>query len=247
MLGTQEQGSRFFLPLMGLPPFPWGVPAGVPKCGAAPGNLFQDFVPEHIFIGNTPSEQRRTAAHRGGCAPCSPPVSSPAAPGCPSAHCCRCGAGWPVPCRSTRTRSPYWTRRPFLLQAAEVGAGEEVAAFEEVHLRPAFRQQGVQVLPHQPLALIGLHGFPLLIFGQRVHFGREVELLTLPHIHEGLRPDLEDLLVGQVPGLLLPAAGGLDRPEAAVAGGVPQIAGLGVGGTEEHALTQMGRLPKAAR
>ena len=51
-------------------------------------------------------------------------------------------------------------------------------------------QQGVQVLPHQPLALIGLHGFPLLIFGQRVHFGREVELLTLPHIHEGFRPDL---------------------------------------------------------
>ena len=80
--------------------------------------------------------------------------------------------------------------RPLLLQTAEVGAGEEVAAFKEVHLRPAFRQQGVQVLPHQPLALIGLHGFPLLIFGQRVHFGREVELLTLPHIHEGFRPDL---------------------------------------------------------
>ena len=51
--------------------------------------------------------------------------------------------------------------------------------------------------------------------------------------------------MGQVPGLLLPAAGGLDRPEAAVAGGVPQIAGLGVGGTEEHALTQMGRGPFA--
>ena len=61
--------------------------------------------------------------------------------------------------------------RPLLLQTAEVGAGEEVAAFKEVHLRPAFRQQGVQILPHQPLALIGLHGFPLLIFGQRVHFG----------------------------------------------------------------------------
>ncbi len=51
--------------------------------------------------------------------------------------------------------------------------------------------------------------------------------------------------MGQVPGLLLPAAGGLDRPEAAVAGGVPQIAGLGVGGAEEHALTQMGRGPFA--
>ena len=51
--------------------------------------------------------------------------------------------------------------------------------------------------------------------------------------------------MGQVPGLLLPAAGGLDRPEAAVAGGVPQIAGLGVGGTEEHALTQMGCGPFA--
>ena len=103
--------------------------------------------------------------------------------------------------------------RPLLLQTAEVGAGEEVAAFKEVHLRPAFRQKGVHIFPHQPLALIGLHGFPLLILGQRVHFGREVELLTLPHIHESFRPDLEDLLVGQVPGLLLPAAGGLDRPD----------------------------------
>ena len=51
--------------------------------------------------------------------------------------------------------------------------------------------------------------------------------------------------MGQVPGLLLSAAGGLDRPEAAVTGGVPQIAGLGVGGAEEHALTQMGRGPFA--
>ena len=137
--------------------------------------------------------------------------------------------------------------RPLFLQVAEVGAGEEIAAFKEVHLRPAFRQKGVHIFPHQPLALIGLHGFPLLILGQRVHFGREVELLTLPHIHESFRPDLEDLLVGQVPGLLLSAAGGLDRPEAAVAGGVPQIPGLGVSGAEEHALAQMGRGPFAER
>ena len=37
----------------------------------------------------------------------------------------------------------------------------------------------------------------------------------------------------------------LDRPEAAVSGGVPQIAGLGVGGAEEHALAQMRRRPFA--
>ena len=37
----------------------------------------------------------------------------------------------------------------------------------------------------------------------------------------------------------------LDRPEAAVSGGVPQIAGLGVGGAEEHALAQMRRRPLA--
>ena len=53
--------------------------------------------------------------------------------------------------------------------------------------------------------------------------------------------------MGQVPGLLLSAAGGLDRPEAAVAGGVPQIPGLGVSGAEEHALAQMGRGPFAER
>ena len=46
MLGTQEQGSRFSLPLMGLPPFPWGVPARVPECGAVPRNLFPKFVPK---------------------------------------------------------------------------------------------------------------------------------------------------------------------------------------------------------
>src|SRR5699024_11318175 len=34
--------------------------------------------------------------------------------------------------------------RTLFLQTAEIGAGEEIAAFKEVHLRPAFRQQGVQ-------------------------------------------------------------------------------------------------------
>ena len=34
------------MPLMGLPPFPWGVPARVPECGAVPRNLFPKFVPK---------------------------------------------------------------------------------------------------------------------------------------------------------------------------------------------------------
>ena len=137
--------------------------------------------------------------------------------------------------------------RTLLLQTAEVGTGEEIAAFKEVHLRPEFRQQGVQILPYQSLALIGLHGFPLLVLGQRIHFGGQVELLSLADIYQGFRPDLEDFLVGQVPGLLFSAAGGLDRPEAAVSGGIPQIAGLGVGGAKEHALAQMWCSPFSER
>ena len=39
--------------------------------------------------------------------------------------------------------------------------------------------------------------------------------------------------------------GCLDRPETAVSGGVPQIAGLSVGGAEEHALAQVRRRPFA--
>lgn len=220
---------------------------------AAPGNLFPKFVPERLFIGNTPSEQRRTAARRGGCAPCSPPVSSQPRQDTRQLIAVSATQVGPFLAEALGTRSPGWTHwcaspSPFPASCRSRSRQRKLRRSKRSTSaqRPA---KGVHIFPHQPLALIGLHGFPLLILGQRVHFGREVELLTLPHIHESFRPDLEDLLVGQVPGLLLSAAGGLDRPEAAVAGGVPQIPGLGVSGAEEHALAQMGRgrLPNAAR
>lgn len=60
-------------------------------------------------------------------------------------------------------------------------------------------------------------------------------------IHQHLGPDLLDLLVSEVPGLLFAVAGCAYRPEATVAGGVAQVAAFSVGGAEEHALTQVRR------
>ena len=176
------------------------------------------------------------------------PVSSPAERGCPSARCCRCGAGWPVPCRSTRTRSPCWTRwraGRYLSPADRRSRSRRGnCGVQRGPSPPSVPATGVQILPHQPLALIGLHGFPLLIFGQRVHFGREIELLTLPHIHESFRPDLEDLLVVRFQDCFFPLPGVLTGQKRRLPV-VPADSGLGVGGAKEHALTQMGRGPFA--
>ena len=126
-----------------------------------------------------------------------------------------------------------------LLGIAEVAACEEVAALEDVHAVPILREQRVEIQPDKPFTLVGLHCLPLFSLGQGFQFGAQIELLALLHIHQRFRPDLADELRGQIPGVLDARTRRLDRPEAAVSGGVPQIAGLGVGGAEEHALAQV--------
>ena len=162
------------MPLMGLPPFPWGVPAGVPKCGAVPGNLFPDFV-LNVFSLGTPLRNKNVLRPIEG----NPDLvirPFPAQPSEDARQLVAVGAAQVGPFLAEALAPDLHVghagalHRTLLLQTAEIGAGEEIAAFKEVHLRPAFRQQGVQILPHQPLALIGLHGFPLLVLGQRVHF-----------------------------------------------------------------------------
>ncbi len=129
--------------------------------------------------------------------------------------------------------------RSVLLGIAKVAAGEEIAALEDVHAIPILREQRVEIQTDKPFTLVGLHSFPLFSFRQSLQLGTQIELLALLHIHQCFCPNLADKLRGQIPGVLDARTGRLDRPEAAVSGGIPQIAGLGVGGAEEHALTQV--------
>ena len=69
----------------------------------------------------------------------------------------------------------------------------------------------------------------------------EVDLLAAVHVIERFRPDLTDLRLRQLPGVLIAGTRRFHRPEPAVARGVPQIARLFVGCAEEHALPQMRR------
>src|SRR5699024_11756787 len=50
-----------------------------------------------------------------------------------------------------------------------------------------------------------------------------------------------DVCSSDLPGVFCAAARRFDRPEPAVARGVPQIAGLGVGGAKEDTLSRMRR------
>ena len=72
-----------------------------------------------------------------------------------------------------------------------------------------------------------------------------MQLLAVLHKHQHLRPDLADIFMGELPGVLCAAARRFDRPEPTVARGVPQVAGLGVGGAKEDALPWMRRCPSA--
>ena len=74
-----------------------------------------------------------------------------------------------------------------------------------------------------------------------------MQFFAVLHKHQHLRPDLADVLLGEFPGVLCAAARRFDRPEPAVACGVPQIAGLGVGGAKEDTLSRMRRRTSAER
>ena len=126
-----------------------------------------------------------------------------------------------------------------LLGIAEVAAGEEIAALEDVHAVPILWEQCVEIQTDKTFTLVGLHCLPLLSLRQSFQFGAQIELLALLHIHQCFRPNLADQLRGKIPGVFDARTGRLDRPEAAVSGGITQITGLGVGGAEEHALAQV--------
>ena len=63
-----------------------------------------------------------------------------------------------------------------------------------------------------------------------------MQLFAVLYKHQHLRPDLADILGGKFPGVFYAAARRFDRPEPAVTRGIPQIAGLGIGGAKEDTL-----------
>ena len=230
--------------------------SNVPSRCAFSRNSFRRMVGTVFFIWNTPWERRHTAVRRAGCAFCCPAVIPaqirgkdggqlvavrPADIGAlfaealaPDLHVGHLGA----------------LDRTVLLGIAEVAAGEEVPALEEVHAVPIFREQRVEIQTDKPFTLIGLHRLPLFGFRQRLQFSAQIEFFTLLHIHQRLRPDLADQLRGQIPRVLDACTGRLDRPEAAVSGGVPQDSRTRhwwCRRTRTDAGAGVARLPKAAR
>ena len=61
-----------------------------------------------------------------------------------------------------------------LLGIAEVAAGEEIAALEDVHAVPALREQRVEIQTDKPFTLIGLHCLPLFCLRQGFQFGAQI-------------------------------------------------------------------------
>ena len=55
-----------------------------------------------------------------------------------------------------------------------IHSGEEGAAVEQIHAVPILRKQGLQILAHQSLALIGLQRFPLFTLGERLQVGSQM-------------------------------------------------------------------------
>ena len=120
---------------------------------------------------------------------------------------------------------------------------DKLPALVNIHAIPAVRQEHLEVLSHHSLTLVLLHGGALFLAGVLLQTGIQIQPFPRLGILSGLRPNLQDGIRIQVPGLIFTFTADLDIPEAPVAGNIPEVAALGVGSAKEHALPGMGRDP----